>query len=142
MDDPILVERSPFYVKNENVIKGLRDALTYVMLIVIALLVSVQSFINLENGKFPFNTKPFASLAYRLDTFGDASLALIMGIIAGLGAFAVKRFVLAAVDDKAYHVVESSVVEVQCVNPSPEEMLKAERGENSRYLPRPIPSTR
>lgn len=97
-----VVEQSEFYNRHESEINLLASALNIAVLICIVGSVTVQSYINLENGKFPFNTGFLADMAYRADTAGDAGLALFVGVVVGLFLIFLKRLFLATVDNAAY----------------------------------------
>lgn len=97
-----VVEQSEFYNQHESEIHTLSSALNIAVLVCIIGSVTLQSYINLENGKFPFNTGFLADMAYRADTAGDAGLALFVGVLVGLFLVFLKRLFLATVDNAAY----------------------------------------
>lgn len=97
-----VVEQSEFYNRHESEIHTLSSALNIAVLVCIVGSVALQSYINLENGRFPFNTGFLADMAYRADTAGDAGLALFVGVVVGLFLIFLKRLFLATVDNAAY----------------------------------------
>ena len=137
----VVIQKSEFYTKYKDDIHLVRDALNYAVIGLFVLAVATQSFINLEEGSFPFNTGFMARMAYRQDTPGDAMLALMIGEVFGVGLVFAKRFFLTAVDKQTYETVKGNLLDVKAID-APEEEMRAKHEPGHKDVPKAIASTK
>lgn len=117
-DEDMVIEKSGFYTRNKENIEFTQGAITRAIILLFVAAVSVQSFVNLEEGRFPFNTRFMARIAYRQDTPGDALLALLIGILFGIVLSFTKRFVFSSMQNGAYNSVKENFLKVRAVEPT------------------------
>lgn len=76
--------QSHLYTNNKENIKGVQEMLYAMIIVLFASIVLIGSWVNLEEGKFPFNINFIADIAYAKNKTGTPIIALLMVFIMGM----------------------------------------------------------
>lgn len=109
----MVIGQSQYYRENKQWVQLLRDALSYAIIFSMIFFSGIQSYINLQEGKFPFNTGILADMAYKLDDSGDIVLVCTLAMFFGLFLILGKRVVINGVDKKIYEAIQPMLRQIE-----------------------------
>jgi hypothetical protein len=93
--------QSPFFFRYRDTIVRVRDRTGWAALALFGVVIIMTSWINLEEGRFPFNISGLADMAYTRGQPGTPGLALLLVASVGLVVLTVRIFALEHVDTTA-----------------------------------------
>jgi uncharacterized membrane protein (DUF485 family) len=97
--------QSPFYQAYKDQINALKDKTTILIWVLFFGVVLIGTWINLQEGKFPFNVRFFADRAYAQNKWGTplTAFAIVFGV--GLTYLLVRMALLTLMDSSLYEFV-------------------------------------
>jgi hypothetical protein len=101
--------QSWLYSQHAELIRRARDATGYTAMALFLLLVLLTSWINLEEGRFPFNVDVIADMAYSRRKWGTPATALGLVALAGVFAVVLRSLLLTNMEAGVYHAVEGNL---------------------------------
>jgi hypothetical protein len=101
--------QSSFYFEHSAAIKRARDRTGFISLALFLLVVGLTSWINIEEGRFPFNVDVLADMAYNRRSWGTPMAALLLVVCAGAAIVLGRIAALGAVEGTVHKVVESDL---------------------------------
>ena len=106
-----LIEKTPFFKEHEKHITQTRDAMGYLLLAALFALLALSTWINLENGKFPFNIDAVAKVAYWKEHPGTPLMAFAGGLLLAMATVQSKRTVVRGMEAKIGESVTGALKE-------------------------------
>lgn len=79
--------QSRFFYEHQAEIDEALELYGYVMLAQVSVLIFLSLWLRIERGQFPFNTEPFASVAYSRYTRGNAVVVLLAVFVVAFGLY-------------------------------------------------------
>ncbi len=101
--------QSELYATRAKDIEHFRDVLGFIVYGLFMILILLSSWINLEEGKFPFNVDFMADMAYAKRKFGNPALALFVGFLTGLLMVFGRLLVIRVTESKCYEALTADL---------------------------------
>ena len=95
--------QSRLYTDNKPLLMRIQKVLTNATIIAFVLMISISSWINLEEGEFPFNIDFVADAAYDKKKMGTPLMVLSVALFVGVVLLFVRLMMIAVTENTVYN---------------------------------------
>ena len=102
-------KQSEFFEKNGDLAKKVKSVMETGAMVLFLGVVLLASWINLEEGRFPYNISWVADVAYVNNKWGTPFFALVVTVVVGITLYFIRGAAISSVQDKCFKTVEDGL---------------------------------